>query len=170
MKRVNERGDPPRREASASSSLPLGSSARTAGSSDSSYMSHEKPVLLFDGVCNLCNSVVQFAIKRDRAQRFRFAALQSEAGQALLAQFHIPTESFETFVLVERERYFTKSTAALRVAKGLGHLWPLAYTAIIIPKPLRDLVYDIIAKNRYRWFGKKDQCMVPTPDLSDRFL
>ena len=127
-------------------------------------------ILLFDGVCNLCNGAVRFVIKRDRAKRFRFAAIQSVAGQALLAKFYIPAESLETFVLVERERYFTRSTAALRVARKLGRLWALLYTAIIIPKPIRDFVYDCIAKNRYRLFGKRDQCMVPTPELSDRFL
>lgn len=128
------------------------------------------PVLLFDGVCNLCNSLVQFVIQRDLKGTFLFASLQSEAGQRLLRQFDLPTTDYNTFVLVHRNHCYTKSTAALHVFKGLGRLWPLLYGFIIVPKPVRDVVYDWIARNRYKWFGKKDQCMVPTPELKERFL
>ena len=129
-----------------------------------------KPVLLFDGVCNLCNGTVQFVIKRDPEAKFRFAALQSEVGQALLKKFELPQDDYDSFVFVEGERFYLRSTAALKVLKGLRGLWPLLYGLVIIPRPIRDFFYNWIAKNRYRWFGKKDQCMIPTPDLQKRFL
>ena len=129
-----------------------------------------QPVLLFDGVCNLCNGTVQFVIKRDPRAKFRFAALQSEAGQALLKKFQLQQDDYDSFVFVEGERFYLRSTAALKVLKGLRGLWPLLYGFMIIPRPIRDFFYNWIAKNRYRWFGKKDQCMIPTPDLQKRFL
>lgn len=128
------------------------------------------PILLFDGVCNLCNSAVQFTILRDHEQKFRFASLQSNSGQALLEQFGLSTTAYDSLVLVEDHHYFLRSTAALRVARGLGGPWKMLYVFILVPKPIRDWVYDRIAQNRYRWFGKKDQCMIPTPDLQNRFL
>jgi predicted DCC family thiol-disulfide oxidoreductase YuxK len=129
-----------------------------------------RPVLLFDGVCNLCNASVLFVIRRDRRNYFRFASLQSEAGQALLEGFHLPANEFETFVLVEDGRCFVRSTAALRVVRRLNGLWPLLYTFILIPRPIRDFFYDLIARRRYRWFGKREACMVPKPELQSRFL
>jgi predicted DCC family thiol-disulfide oxidoreductase YuxK len=129
-----------------------------------------KPVLLFDGVCNLCNNVVNFTIKHDPQANFSFASLQSESGQKLLREFNLPTKDFDSFVFVEKGKYFTKSTAALKVVRGLKGLWPLLYGFIIIPAPLRDLAYSYVAKNRYKWFGKKEMCMIPTPDLKKRFL
>ncbi|GMV90363.1 MAG: thiol-disulfide oxidoreductase [Candidatus Hydrogenedentota bacterium] len=130
----------------------------------------EHPVLLFDGVCNLCNGAVQFIIKRDTDAQFRFASLQSDAGQALLNQHDLPTEDFDTMVYIEGDTVYTKSTAGLRIARRLGGLWPLLYAFIVIPRPIRDAVYGVIVRNRYRWFGKRDDCMVPTPDLRARFL
>lgn len=127
-------------------------------------------VLLFDGVCNLCNGTVQFVIKRDPRAKFRFAALQSKAGQALLKKFQLPQDDYDSFVFVEGEQFYLRSTAGLKVLKGLNGLWPLLYGFIIIPRPIRDFFYRWIAKNRYRWFGKKEQCMIPTPDLQKRFL
>jgi predicted DCC family thiol-disulfide oxidoreductase YuxK len=130
----------------------------------------DQPILLFDGVCNLCNGVVQFLIRHDPDAEFRFAALQSEAGQALLERFDLPTGEFDSFVLVEGGDYATKSTAALRIARRLGFPYSLLYPFVVLPTFLRDRVYDLVADNRYRIFGKKDQCMVPTPDRQARFL
>lgn len=98
------------------------------------------------------------------------ASLQSEAGQQLLADYGLPTDDFDSFVLIENGQAFTQSTAALRVAKGLGGIWQLLYTFVLIPAPVRNAVYDFVAKNRYKWFGKKDQCWMPTPEFKSRFL
>lgn len=127
-------------------------------------------VVLFDGVCNLCNGLVAFLIPRDPDGRLQFAALQSDAGQELLARHGLPTEGFDSFVLVEGERLYTKSDAAIRVAELLG--WPYRAVCVgrLIPRGLRDSLYDVVANNRYDLFGRKDQCMVPDEDVSDRFL
>lgn len=127
-------------------------------------------IILFDGVCNLCNTSVNFVIKHDRKRWFKFAPLQSERGQTLLKAHHLPTEDFDTFILIQERKSFTKSTAALQVLKNLGGLWQLVYVFIIIPRPMRDFVYQLIAKNRYRWFGKRAACMIPTEDVKSRFL
>jgi predicted DCC family thiol-disulfide oxidoreductase YuxK len=127
-------------------------------------------ILLFDGVCNLCNGAVQFVINRDERQKFRFASLQSEAGQDLLRHFGLSTQRFDSFVLIEGERFHTESTAALRVAKQMGGGWPLLYAFIIVPAPIRNAVYRFVARNRYRWFGRKESCAIPTPGLEARFL
>lgn len=127
-------------------------------------------ILLFDGVCNLCSGIVHFSIARDPHQKFKFASLQSPEGRELLEKFALPTDDFDTFVLIDGEKCYLKSTAALRSMKEFSGLWPLMYAFIIVPKPLRDLVYDLIAKNRYDWFGKKDQCYMPTDDMKSRFL
>jgi len=132
--------------------------------------SSEPKILLFDGVCNLCNRFVQFTIRRDPKGRFKFASLQSESGQALLQKLGLPRDDFRTFVLVKGEKYFLRSTAALRVLRELGGVWELFYVFIFIPRPLRDFIYGIISKSRYRIFGKRDSCMIPTPDISQRFL
>ncbi|MFN2440244.1 MAG: thiol-disulfide oxidoreductase DCC family protein [Chitinophagaceae bacterium] len=126
--------------------------------------------MLFDGVCNLCNRVVQFTIKRDPKGKFKFASLQSEAGQALLKKFGLRTDDFDSFVYIEDDKYFLKSSAGLHVLKELGGFWKLFYGLIIFPRPLRDFIYNIIAKTRYKIFGKRDVCMVPTPDMQERFL
>lgn len=127
-------------------------------------------ILLFDGVCNLCNRTVQFVIKRDVRKRFRFAALQSANGQALLRELGLPIQHFNTVVLIHGDTYYVKSTAALRVLKELGGLWKLCYALIVIPRPIRDLVYNMVAKTRYRVFGRRDMCMVPTPEVKERFI
>jgi predicted DCC family thiol-disulfide oxidoreductase YuxK len=127
-----------------------------------------RAVLLFDGVCTLCNGFVQFVIQRDPAGRFQFATLQSDAARRLLQA--VPRPLPDTLVLVENGRVFLRSTAALRVARGLKFPWPLAFVLVVVPRPLRDWVYDIVARNRYRWFGRRDVCMVPTPELRARFL
>lgn len=129
-----------------------------------------KSILLFDGVCNLCNSSVQFIIKRDKKNRFLFASLQGKKGQELLSKFNLPLNDLNSFVLIENEKAYTRSTGALRAFKKLSGGWKLWYALIIIPKFIRDAVYKWIAKNRYRWFGKKEECMIPTPELKERFL
>ena len=133
-------------------------------------MEDNKSLLLFDGVCNLCNSSVQFILLRDKKDRFRFASLQSDYGQNLLREHNLPTETFNSLVLVENDKVYKKSTAALRIARKLKGLWPLLFAFIIIPPFIRNFVYDIIAKNRYRWFGKKEECMLPRPEWKQKFL
>ena len=128
------------------------------------------PILLFDGVCNLCNASVQFVLKRDTAGQFRFASLQSAAGQELLGQFEQAPADLSTVVLIEDGRLYTKSDAALRAARRLPGLWALLYGFIVLPRPLRNMVYDWIARNRYRWFGKEEQCMLPRAEWRERFI
>ena len=130
----------------------------------------DRPVLLFDGVCNLCNGLVQRVIERDREGEFRFAALQSAAGRALLERHGLPTDDYDTFVMVDGEEYHTKSTAALEVLRRLGLPYALSYPAILVPRLLRDRVYDVVADRRYGWFGRRESCMRPTPELEARFL
>ncbi len=130
----------------------------------------EKPVLLFDGVCNLCNGSVKFIIERDHKKLFMFASLQSEKGQEYLRKFNLPTDNFDSFVLVEGDQYYTKSTAALKVFSRFGGLWNLLKILLWIPAFLRNPFYSIVAKNRYKWFGKQESCWLPTPELQSRFL
>ncbi|MEO1076220.1 MAG: thiol-disulfide oxidoreductase DCC family protein [Bacteroidota bacterium] len=135
----------------------------------------EHPVILFDGVCNLCNASVNFVLDRDRARVFRMAALQSDVGQALLARHGYTgatpaTTAPDSIALVENGQLYFRSAAALRIAARLGGGWPLLQGFLAVPAPLRDLVYDWIARNRYRWFGKQDTCRLPTPDERARFL
>ena len=127
-------------------------------------------IILFDGVCNLCNSSVLFIIKRDLKARFCFAALQSDFGKTQLDKFGISFTIPESVLLIEEKRLFQKSSAALKIAQNLNGLWPAVYVFIIVPKFLRDLIYDYIARNRYRWFGKREACMIPTPELKARFV
>jgi predicted DCC family thiol-disulfide oxidoreductase YuxK len=127
-------------------------------------------ILLFDGVCNLCNRTVQFVIKRDAKAKFLFASLQSDYGQTLLKKFGLPLDDFDSFVLITGDKYYLRSTAGLIVMKELGGIWKLFYALIIFPRPLRDFVYGIIAKIRYKVFGKSNSCMVPTSEQSKRFM
>jgi len=127
-------------------------------------------IVLFDGVCNVCNGAVQFIIRRDPAGRFRFASLQSEIGRELLQRHGLPADRIDTLVLIEDGRSYARSTAILRVIRRLKGPWPLLYAGIVIPRPLRDGLYRFIAANRYRWFGQRESCMLPTPDIRRRFL
>lgn len=127
-------------------------------------------VILFDGVCNLCNFFVQFVIERDKKNLFKFASLQSNYGKDLLSRFGKDNSQFESVVLFNGVNIFTESTAALIILKKLGSGWQLMYIFIVLPKFLRDAVYRFVARNRYRWFGKKDYCMVPTEDLKNKFI
>ena len=133
-------------------------------------MNSNKPIILFDGVCNLCNNAVQFVIKHDPSDKFMFAALQSETGQQLLQQYNLPTAGFDSFVFIQNEKVFLKSTAALQVAKQLSGPIKLLYGFIIVPAFIRNTVYAFVAKNRYKWFGKKDSCMIPSASLKAKFL
>jgi len=127
-------------------------------------------IVLFDGVCNLCNRSVQFIVKRDKHKKFLFGSLQGEAGQSLLKKFSLPAAGFNSFVLIEGEKVYTRSTAALRVVKHLGRGWQLLYALIIIPPFIRNGIYRWIAANRYKWFGKRDTCRVPLPEEKAQFL
>jgi predicted DCC family thiol-disulfide oxidoreductase YuxK len=130
----------------------------------------DKPVILFDGVCNLCNSSVQFVLHRDKKKQFLFGSLQGSFGQHLLKEQNMPADNLHSFILKENDAVYTKSTAALRVLKILGGGWRLLYIFIVVPKFIRDGVYGFIARNRYRWFGKKEECWVPTPEWKNRFI
>ena len=128
------------------------------------------PVVLFDGVCNLCNGFVQFVIPRDPDGQIRFAPLQSVPGQELLRRHGFATADFDSIVLVEEEQTYTKSAAVLRIADILGWPYSLACVGRFFPAAFRDWLYDVIADNRYDWFGRRDRCMVPDEDVRDRFL
>jgi len=127
-------------------------------------------ILLFDGVCNLCNSTVQFVIKRDKKAKIRFTSLQSEKGQVILKKFNLPTEDFNTAVYVRGDKCYLKSSAVLYILRDLGGFWQIFFVFIIFPKFLRDAIYAFTARNRYRWFGRQESCMLPTPELKARFL
>lgn len=126
-----------------------------------------KGVILFDGVCNLCNHSVQLIIKRDKQDYFRFAALDSDYGKAMVARYHITTDSI---VLIEHGQVYTQSGAALRIARRLSGIYPVLYAAMIIPKFIRDPIYRLIARNRYRWFGRRQSCWMPSAALSKKFI
>ncbi len=128
------------------------------------------PIVLFDGVCNLCNGAVQFLLRRDPAGRFRFASLQSPAGEALQTRLGIDPKALDSILLVEGERWYRESDAALRIASQLSGAWRMLGALRVIPRPLRDPLYRWIARNRYRWFGKQETCWLPTPELRGRFL
>ena len=132
--------------------------------------SYKDQIVLFDGVCNLCNSTVKFIIARDPSAVFRFAPLQSLAGKALLAKYNLSEDNLESFVYIRKGQAQTRSSAALLVLKDIGGFWSVLYGFIIIPRPIRDWAYDIIARSRYSIFGRMESCMVPTPDIKKRFL
>ena len=126
-------------------------------------------IILFDGVCNFCNSAVDFVIKRDKRSVFKFVSLQSQAGQQIAANNSLTDIGLSSFIFIEGNNIYTKSTAALRVCRYLDGLWRLMYGFIIVPKKIRDGIYDWIAKNRYKWFGKKS-CTIPNAEVRARFL
>jgi predicted DCC family thiol-disulfide oxidoreductase YuxK len=129
-----------------------------------------KTVILFDGVCNLCNSAINFVIDKDTNNNFHFASLQSEFGQALLVHFGRDTNDFDSMIVFENGKIQTKSTAALRIAAGLSGAWKFLSIFKIVPTFLRNAVYNLIAKNRYSWFGKKNECRIPTLELKAKFI
>ncbi|MUK89436.1 DUF393 domain-containing protein [Ornithinibacillus sp. L9] len=126
-------------------------------------------IILFDGECNFCDRSVQFILKKESEPYYHFSSLQSDAGKELIKEFGIP-KNLDSMILIEGDTYFTKSSAALRVCKKLSGYWKLLYGLLIVPKPIRDLFYNILAKNRYKWFGKKDSCMLPSAEVRNRFL
>ena len=127
-------------------------------------------VIVFDGVCNFCNAFVNLVMDRDAREEFKFGTLQSEPAQHILNQFELATEDFETFLLLEQGKLFTKSTAALKILRRLNGLWPILYIFILIPRPIRDAVYSFIARHRYGWMGKTTSCRVPTAKDYQRFV
>ncbi len=131
---------------------------------------NENPVILFDGVCNFCNLWVQFVLKREKKQLLKFATLQSESAKKLLTQYNIDSQIITSLIFIENGIAYSQSTAALRISKYLDGEWKLLYGFLIVPAFLRNGVYNLVAKNRYQWFGKKEKCWVPTPELKARFL
>jgi len=127
------------------------------------------PVILFDGVCNFCDASVQFILQRDPKETFHFASIQSEAGQELLRKHNVPA-NMDSMILIENDKVYYKSSAALRISRHLQGAWKLLYVFMVVPSPIRNLVYDVIAKNRYKWFGQKESCMLPPPNVRKRFL
>lgn len=130
----------------------------------------DHPIILFDGICNLCNAAVQFVIKHDKKKQFMFASLQSKAGQSILSDYGLGLTGFKSFILVENKTVYTRSSAALRLSRKLDGILPGFYAFMIIPKFIRDGLYNLVARNRYSWFGKKESCMIPSQELKARFL
>ena len=129
-----------------------------------------KSIILFDGVCNLCNASVNFVIKHDKKAQFLFASFQSDAAKEIMLQLNLENFNSESVILIEDQKIYEKSTAALKIAKQLEGGFKVFYTSVCVPKKIRDWVYSFIAKNRYRWFGKREGCLVPSPELKNRFL
>jgi predicted DCC family thiol-disulfide oxidoreductase YuxK len=127
-------------------------------------------IVLFDGVCNFCNSSVNFIIARDKKKYFRFSPIQSVTGQKLIRQYHLEDINLQSIILIENNKAYIYSTAMLKVVRKINGLWQLAYLFILVPPVIRDAIYKIIARNRYKWFGKKEQCKVPPPDVKSRFI
>lgn len=131
----------------------------------------DKKIILFDGVCNLCDATVQFIIKRDTKDQFRFVALQSELGQQIIKHIGIDTTKTDSIILYEPGKaYYYKAQAALKIASALGGIYAAIGALSIIPAALSNKIYDYVARNRYKWYGKKDNCMIPTPAMKAKFL
>ncbi|ARS40829.1 thiol-disulfide oxidoreductase [Sphingobacteriaceae bacterium GW460-11-11-14-LB5] len=130
----------------------------------------QQPIIFFDGVCNLCNASVQFVIAHDKKDQFKFTALQGDYAKEVLSKFNDDPQQLNTILLLQEGRLYTKSSAALRVAGKLNGLIPLLYVFLLVPKFIRDWFYDIIAKNRYQWWGRQESCWVPTPELKSKFI
>ena len=128
-----------------------------------------KPILLFDGICNYCNKWVNFIIRHDKKKKFRFAALQSEAGKKLIKEYNI-SEKEESAVLIYNDKIYLKSSTGLHILYHLGGIYSLAFIFILVPEYIRDFYYDIIARNRYKWWGKRNECRIPAEDEKERFL
>jgi predicted DCC family thiol-disulfide oxidoreductase YuxK len=128
------------------------------------------PIVLFDGVCNLCHGAVRFLLERDSAARLRFASLQSDVGRALLAEHDLDADALDTIVFVDAAGAHVRSDAALRIVRVLGPPWSWLRGLVALPRPLRDAGYDFVARNRYRWFGRRDACPAPRPEWRERFL
>ena len=131
---------------------------------------NEQKIVLFDGVCHLCDGTVRFILKRERNAVLKFAPLQSDSGNSLLEQYGYPSDYLDGLILIEKNRAHDRSCACLRIARKLNFPWNLLFPLLIIPKSLRDFIYGIIAAVRYRWFGKKESCSLPTGEDQSRFL
>ena len=129
-----------------------------------------RKIILFDGICNLCNQSVQFVIEHDDKNQFQFASLQSDFGQNFLKENNLDASKFDSVVFIEDDKFYTKSSAALKISKYLDGITSWLTIFMIVPKPLRDIVYSFIAKNRYRWFGKNESCWLPTKELKAKFI
>lgn len=130
-----------------------------------------KKVILFDGVCNLCNSSINYVIDRDKNDVFRFVSLQSELGKTIKQHIGYTKEDLDTIILYNPgEAYYIKSTAALKIINEFGGIWKLMNIFLLFPSILRDVVYNYVAKNRYKWYGKEESCRIPTPELKAKFL
>lgn len=130
-----------------------------------------KQLILFDGVCNLCNSAIQYVIKHDKNDVFRFAPLQSKLGQQLIERFDLNTNEMDSIILFSEEKGLkVKSSAALHISKHLGFPRNLMSVFLVVPAVIRNWVYDFVARNRYKWYGKKEECMIPTPELKAKFM
>jgi len=130
----------------------------------------KEAIILFDGVCNLCNSSVRFVLKHDNKNQFLFASLQSDAAQKLLLQFNYENDKMLSLVLIENDKVYDRSTAALRIGKKLRAPWNFLHLLILVPKTIRDYVYNLVAKNRYKWFGKRDTCLIYSGEYKNRFI
>ncbi len=133
-------------------------------------MDKENAIVLFDGMCNFCSGSAMFIIKRDRKGYFRFAAFQTDPGRSLLQEYDIEPEKFDSLILIEKGKVYRRSVAALRIARRLMGGWPVFYAFIIIPSFIRNFFYDLVARNRYRWFGKRKTCFIPDQDIRNRFI
>jgi predicted DCC family thiol-disulfide oxidoreductase YuxK len=133
-------------------------------------MTDVKSIIFFDGVCNLCNASIDFIIKRDKKDKFLVGALQDGVSKKVLSDYTVKEDYLDSLVLLEERKIFYKSTAALKIAKNLTGLWPVFYPLILLPEGFRDFIYDWVAKNRYRWFGKKNTCRLPNPEEKAKFL
>ena len=133
-------------------------------------MKDEHAIVLFDGVCNFCNRRVNFIIRNDKRDHFRFAALQSEIGKKILVENKFPENYSDSFILVENGKIHQRTSAVIRISKHLRFPWPMFYAFIIVPPFIRDIIYKIIAKNRYKWWGKREACMIPTAEVKNKFL
>lgn len=130
----------------------------------------KQPLILFDGMCNLCSNSVQFIIKRDKKEQFYFASLQSNLGKQIIQYFQLDFTKTQSVLLLNNNIIFCESTAALKIAKKLSGFWPILYSFIIIPSFIRNIIYQFISRNRYKWFGKKESCWVPNKEITSRFL
>lgn len=130
----------------------------------------EHKIILFDGICNLCNTSVNLVIKKDKKDLFRFAALQSEIGKTYASKFNIDISEIDSILLIDQDKIYVKSTAALHITKSLSGGYPLLFSLMIVPNFIRNWAYDFVARNRYKWYGNRETCMVPTPELREKFL
>ena len=128
------------------------------------------PIILYDGVCHLCNGVINFILPRDKKRYFRFSPLQSETGRTLLQRFNLPLDDYDSFILVDGDKCYQRSSAAIKVMQGMGFPYSMGGALLILPRPVRDAIYDWVARNRYKWFGQYDSCLMPTAEIRERFL